>query len=266
MNSGALHATLANSSANHLRLPLLSAGRSANDPVALRSMGKIGICKACSDAWHRSTFGAFISGPLMLCLICAAPRRSLTDWSVSSSRDRSAVHLTGNRKKIPNEVALPPRWRIGVAGNISKYLLTLLIKESRRSCRWNGAFPPPLTFHERLLHLSRHRAAAASGTNRTPGGFWYSVIWLLLFEQGHFPEKLQIKNSIILLQRHFRKDSSVIISYIVFNSPSSFFSLKKETKMKKVEFFFFSFFQSKIQCFHNCIKVPKFGIFQSLEN
>lgn len=34
--------------------------------------------------------------------------------------------------------------------------------------------------------------------------------------------------------------------------------------MKKVEFFFF--FQSKIQCFHNCIKVPKFGIFQQLEN
>lgn len=67
---------------------------------------------------------------------------------------------------------------------------------------------------------------------------WYSVIWLLLFEQGHFQEKLQIKNSIILLQRHFRKDSSsVMISYIVFNSPSSFFSLKKETKMKKVEFF-----------------------------
>lgn len=87
---------------------------------------------------------------------------------------------------------------------------------------------------------------------------WYSVIWLLLFEQGHFQEKLQIKNSIILLQRHFRKDSSsVMISYIVFNSPSSFFSLKKETKMKKVEFF-----QLKIQCFHNCIKVPKFGIFQ----
>ena len=53
---------------------------------------------------------------------------------------------------------------------------------------------------------------------------WYSVIWLLLFEQGHFQEKLQIKNSIILLQRHFRKDSSsVMISYIVFNSPSSFF-------------------------------------------
>lgn len=100
-----------------------------------------------------------------------------------------------------------------------------------------------LTFHktlELILHLSRRRAPAVSGTNRTRGGFWYSVIWLLLFEQGHFPEKLQIKNSIILLQRHFRKDSSVIISYIVFNSPSSFFSLKKETKMKKVEFFFFS--------------------------
>lgn len=32
-----------------------------------------------------------------------------------------------------------------------------------------------------------------------------------------------------------------IISYIVFNSPSSFFSLKKETKMKKVEFFFLFF-------------------------
>lgn len=60
--------------------------------------------------------------------------------------------------------------------------------------------------------------------NMKRGGFWYSVIWLLLFEQGHFQEKLQIKNSIILLQRHFRKDSSsVMISYIVFNSPSSFF-------------------------------------------
>lgn len=31
--------------------------------------------------------------------------------------------------------------------------------------------------------------------------------------------------------------------------------------MKEVEFFFCFFFQSKIQCFHNCIKVPKFGIF-----
>lgn len=226
-------------------------------------MGKTGICKARSDAWHRSTFGAFISGPLMLCLICAAPRKSLMDRSVSFSRDRSVVHLSGNRKKIPNEVALPPHCRIAV--NISKCFWTLLMKENRLSCCWNEAFPPSLTFHELLLHLSRRRAA--SGTNRTRGGFWYSVIWLLLFEQGHFPEKLQIKNSIILLQRHFRKDSSVIISYIVFNSPSSFFSLKKETKMKKVEFFFFfPFFQSKIQCFHNCIKVPKFGIFQPLEN
>lgn len=38
--------------------------------MALRSMGKIGICKARSDVWHRSTFSAFISGLLMLLLIC----------------------------------------------------------------------------------------------------------------------------------------------------------------------------------------------------
>ena len=55
-------------------------------------------------------------------------------------------------------------------------------------------------------------------------GIWYSGNLATLFEHGHFQEKLQIKNSIILLQRHFRKDfSSIIVSYIVFNSPSSFF-------------------------------------------
>lgn len=40
-----------------------------------------------------------------------------------------------------------------------------------------------------------------------------------LFEHGHFQKKLQIENSIILLQRQFRKDF-VMVSYIVFNSPS----------------------------------------------
>lgn len=41
-----------------------------------------------------------------------------------------------------------------------------------------------------------------------------------LFEHGHFQKKLQIENSIILLQRQFRKDFFVMVSYIVFNSPS----------------------------------------------
>lgn len=40
-----------------------------------------------------------------------------------------------------------------------------------------------------------------------------------LFEHGHFQKKLQIENSIILLQRQFSK-VFFMVSYIVFNSPS----------------------------------------------
>lgn len=41
----AVHGTLSNSSANHLRPPLLSARWSANDPMACRSIGKSGYAK-----------------------------------------------------------------------------------------------------------------------------------------------------------------------------------------------------------------------------
>lgn len=82
------------------------------------------------------------------------------------------------------------------------------------------------------------------------------LIWLRLFEHGHFQEELQIKNSIILLQRHLRKDSFFfshgIIHCIYFNSPSSFFLFKKKkNKMKKVEYFFF--FSVENTVFHNIV-------------
>lgn len=50
-----------------------------------------------------------------------------------------------------------------------------------------------------------------------------------LFEHGHFQEKLQIENSIILLQRQVRKDFFfVMVLYIVFNSPSFFLAKKQD--------------------------------------
>lgn len=56
-----LHSTLPNSPANHLRPPSFICGmvREWSDGTPID--GKIGICKARSDVWHRSTFGAFIS-------------------------------------------------------------------------------------------------------------------------------------------------------------------------------------------------------------
>lgn len=82
------------------------------------------------------------------------------------------------------------------------------------------------------------------------------VIWLLLFEHGHFQEKLQIKNSIILLQRHFRKDFLQSWYHTLYlNSPSSFFLPKKKKDEES------GIFLVKNTVFSQyCIKVPKFGI------
>lgn len=50
-----------------------------------------------------------------------------------------------------------------------------------------------------------------------------------LFEHGHFQEKLQIENSIILLQRQVRKDFFVMVLYIVYLTvPLFFFFLAKK--------------------------------------
>lgn len=96
----AVHSTLSNSSANHLRPALLSVRWSANDPMARRSIGKIGICKARSDVWHRSTFSRFHLGLLMLLLICITQCEWLMESSVSFSGEDSAagVHLSGVEK------------------------------------------------------------------------------------------------------------------------------------------------------------------------
>lgn len=91
-----------------------------------------------------------------------------------------------------------------------------------------------------------------------------SLIWLLLFEHGHFQEKLQMKKSIILLQRHiiFRKGcrvSSVTLSYIELNCPRSALNIKAD-----VNFLRRSVENTVILQYR--IKISKFWNFQSLEN
>lgn len=147
------------------------------------------------------------------CLQCppVRTRRGFITWMNFLLTRISAFGIQTNG----SEAAIP-----GVKAGKRKSFLTFLMQSDVGEIhflRQNEAFRPPLAFQVNPPPSWRSR------TNRTRGGFWYSVIWLLLFEQGHFPEKLQMKDSIILLQRHFRKDSSSVISYIVFNSPSSFF-------------------------------------------
>lgn len=94
----AVHSTLPNSPANQLRPPLLCAGRSADDPVAPRSMGGIGICKARSDVRHRSTFGAFISARLMLLLMrrrTPPAREKFFSAGLFALKDKHFLGLTG---------------------------------------------------------------------------------------------------------------------------------------------------------------------------
>lgn len=121
----------AGSSDNHLRSPVLYAGWSANDPVACRSIGKIGICKARSDVWHRSTFGAFISGRLMLLLICATPCEFLMESSESTAAE---VHLSRPRK-VPSDILFFLEESVGIGVfafiyvkkwlNLGKYIFDL---------------------------------------------------------------------------------------------------------------------------------------------